>query len=289
MVKNLVLINGEILECEEGKVLLSDRGHQFGDGVFELVPVYNGRCFALIPHMENLFNAVISVKIPGVYTVEEFVAFHEELIAASGLENGEIYTQITRGAAPYSLDFPEMTIPQLSMMIIENDRNELLEKQEKGVNLITEVDIRWLRCEINTLGRMPAVLAKQKARVSRAFDALFVREDGKITETTESNFFVIKDDLIWTHPANNLILNSVTRRLVKERLAVDLGMQVIEKAFNLDFVLKAEEAFIAGPRCEIVPVTKIDRKFIADGQVGPVTQKLISEYKKFVLRECPIK
>ncbi len=289
MVKNLVLINGEILEREEGRVLLSDRGHQFGDGVFELVPVYNGRCFALIPHMENLFNAVISVKIPGVYTVEEFVAFHEELIAASGLDNGEIYTQITRGAAPYSLDFPEMTIPQLSMMIIENDRNELLEKQEKGVNLITEVDIRWLRCEINTLGRMPAVLAKQKARVSRAFDALFVREDGKITETTESNFFVIKDDLIWTHPANNLILNSVTRRLVKERLAVDLGMQVIEKAFNLDFVLKAEEAFIAGPRCEIVPVTKIDRKFIADGQVGPVTQKLISEYKKFVLRECPIK
>lgn len=289
MVKNLVLINGEILEREEGRVLLSDRGHQFGDGVFELVPVYNGRCFALIPHMENLFNAVISVKIPGVYTVEEFVAFHEELIAASGLDNGEIYTQITRGAAPYSLDFPEMTIPQLSMMIIENDRNELLEKQEKGVNLITEVDIRWLRCEINTLGRMPAVLAKQKARVSRAFDALFVREDGKITETTESNFFVIKDDLIWTHPANNLILNSVTRRLVKERLAVDLGMQVIEKAFNLDFVLKAEEAFIAGPRCEIVPVTKIDRKFIAGGQVGPVTQKLISEYKKFVLRECPIK
>ena len=289
MVKNLVLINGEILEREEGRVLLSDRGHQFGDGVFELVPVYNGRCFALIPHMENLFNAVISVKIPGVYTVEEFVAFHEELIAASGLDNGEIYTQITRGAAPYSLDFPEMTIPQLSMMIIENDRNELLEKQEKGVNLITEVDIRWLRCEINTLGRMPAILAKQKARVSRAFDALFVREDGKITETTESNFFVIKDDLIWTHPANNLILNSVTRRLVKERLAVDLGMQVIEKAFNLDFVLKAEEAFIAGPRCEIVPVTKIDRKFIADGQVGPVTQKLISEYKKFVLRECPIK
>ena len=289
MVKNLVLINGEILEREEGRVLLSDRGHQFGDGVFELVPVYNGRCFALIPHMENLFNAVISVKIPGVYTVEEFVAFHEELIAACGLDKGEIYTQITRGAAPYSLDFPEMTIPQLSMMIIENDRNELLEKQEKGVNLITEVDIRWLRCEINTLGRMPAVLAKQKARVSRAFDALFVREDGKITETTESNFFVIKDDLIWTHPANNLILNSVTRRLVKERLAVDLGMQVIEKAFNLDFVLKAEEAFIAGPRCEIVPVTKIDRKFIADGQVGPVTQKLISEYKKFVLRECPIK
>ena len=266
MLKNLILINGDIVEGEEGKVSLSDRGYQFGDGVFEIVPVYNGRSFALLPHMENFFDSVISVKIPGIYMVEELVSFHEELIAASGLENGEIYTQITRGEAPYALEFPEMTVPHLSMIAIENDREDL-----------------------NTLNRLPSVLAKQKARVSRAFDALFVRDDGKITETTESNFFIVKDDLIWTHPANNLILNSVTRRLVKERLAVDIGMQVIEKAFDLDFALKAEEAFVAGARCEIVPVTKIDRKFIADGQVGPVTQKLISEYKKFVLRECPIK
>ena len=289
MLKNLILINGDIVEGEEGKVSLSDRGYQFGDGVFEIVPVYNGRSFALLPHMENFFNSVISVKIPGIYMVEELVAFHEELIAASGLENGEIYTQITRGEAPYALEFPEMTVPHLSMIAIENDREDLSAKQEKGVNLVTEKDVRWLRCDINTLNRLPSVLAKQKARVSRAFDALFVRDDGKITETTESNFFIVKDDLIWTHPANNLILNSVTRRLVKERLAVDIGMQVIEKAFDLDFALKAEEAFVAGARCEIVPVTKIDRKFIADGQVGPVTQKLISEYKKFVLRECPIK
>ena len=175
------------------------------------------------------------------------------------------------------------------MIVIENDREDLAAKQEKGVNLITEKDVRWLRCDLNTLNRLPSVLAKQKARVSRAFDALFVREDGKITETTESNFFVVKDELIWTHPANNLIFNSVTRRLIKERLAVDIDLQVIEKAFDLEFVLKAEEAFIAGPRCEIVPVTKIDRKFIGDGKVGSITQKLISEYKKFVLRECPIK
>ncbi|MGL5207201.1 MAG: aminotransferase class IV [Acidaminococcaceae bacterium] len=289
MLKNLVLINGDIVEKEEGQVSLSDRGYQFGDGVFEIVPVYNGRSFAVVPHMENFFNSVISVKIPGVYMVEELVAFHEELIAASGLENGEIYTQITRGEAPYGLDFPEMTVPQLSMLVIENDREDLSAKQEKGVNLITEQDVRWLRCDLNTLNRLPAVLAKQKARVSRAFDALFIREDGKITETTESNFFVVKDELIWTHPANNLILNSVTRRLIKERLAVDIGLQVIEKAFDLEFVLKAEEAFIAGPRCEILPVTKIDRKFIAEGQVGPITKKLVSDYKKFVSRECPLK
>lgn len=289
MVKNLVLINGEIVEREQGIISLFDRGYQFGDGVFECVPVYNGRCFAMLPHMENLFNSVIAVKIPGIYTVEEFVEFHEALIAASGLENGEVYTQITRGDAPYGLEFPEMTVPQLTMFVIEKDRMDLDDKQETGVNLVTETDIRWQRCDINTLNRMPAVLAKQKAKVSKAFDALFVREDGKITEATEGNFFIVKDELIWTHPADNLILNSVTRRLIKERIAADIGMQVIEKAFDVNFALKAEEAFLAGPRCEIVPVTKIDRKFISDSKVGPITRKLQSEFKTFVAKECPNK
>ena len=289
MPDKLVLINGEIMKSEEAAVSLSDRGYQFGDGVFETVPVYNGRCFALIPHMEKLFNSVIAVKLPGIYTVEEFVAFHEELIAATGIIHGEIHTQITRGAAPYSLDFPEMTVPQLSMFTIEGDRSKLRDYQEKGVNLITEADTRWQRCDINTLNRLPAVLARQRARVSRAFDALFIRDNGKITETTESNFFVVKDEVIWTHPANNLIQNSVTRRLVKERLAVDLELHVVEKTFDMDFVLKSEEAFLAGPRHELLPVTKIDRKFIGDGLPGDITRKLQSNFQQFLKHECPQK
>ena len=90
---NLVLIDGEIMPMEEAFVDVNDRGHNFGDGVFELVPVYNGRCFALLPLMNNLFDSVISVKIPGVYMIEELVEFHENLIAAMGLENCEIYTR----------------------------------------------------------------------------------------------------------------------------------------------------------------------------------------------------
>ena len=285
---NLVLIDGEIMPMEEAFVDVNDRGHNFGDGVFELVPVYNGRCFALLPLMNNLFDSVISAKIPGVYMIEELVEFHENLIAATGLENCEIYTQVTRGSAPYGLAYPEPSVPRLTMFAVPVDRETLAEKRAKGVNVITEKDERWSRCDVNTLNRMPEVLAKQKATISRAFDALFVR-DGKITESTEASFFIYKDGILWTHPENNFIHKNVVRRLLMERLSKDLDLQIIERPFDKEFALKADEAFLCGVRCEFMPVTKIDRGFVNGGKVGELVPKLQKAYTEFVLKECPAK
>ncbi len=285
---NLVLIDGEIMPMEEAFVDVNDRGHNFGDGVFELVPVYNGRCFALLPLMNNLFDSVISVKIPGVYMIEELVEFHENLIAATGLENCEIYTQITRGSAPYGLAYPEPCVPRLTMFAVPVDREALAEKRAKGVNVITEKDERWSRCDVNTLNRLPEVVAKQKATISRAFDALFVR-DGKITEATEASFFIYKDGVLWTHPENNFIHKNVVRRLLMERLSKDLDLQIIERPFDKEFALKADEAFLCGPRYEFMPVTKIDRGFVNGGKVGELVPKLQQAYTEFVLKECPAK
>ncbi|WP_299448857.1 aminotransferase class IV [uncultured Phascolarctobacterium sp.] len=286
--ENLVLIDGEIMPMEEAFVDVNDRGHNFGDGVFELVPVYNGRCFALLPLMNNLFDSVISVKIPGVYMIEELVEFHESLIEATGMQDCEIYTQITRGSAPYGLAYPEPSVPRLTMFAVPVDRAALAEKRAKGVNVITEKDERWSRCDVNTLNRLPEVVAKQKATVSRAFDALFVR-DGKITESTEASFFVYKDGVLWTHPENNFIHKNVVRRLLMERLAKDLDLQIIERPFDKEFALKADEAFLCGPRCEFMPVTKIDRGFVNGGKLGELTAKLQKAYTEFVVKECPAK
>ena len=285
---NLVLIDGEIMPMEEAFVDVNDRGHNFGDGVFELVPVYNGRCFALLPLMNNLFDSVISVKIPGVYMIEELVEFHENLIAATGLENCEIYTQITRGSAPYGLAYPEPCVPRLTMFAVPVDREALAEKRAKGINVITEKDERWSRCDVNTLNRLPEVVAKQKATISRAFDALFVR-DGKITEATEASFFIYKDGVLWTHPENNFIHKNVVRRLLMERLSKDLDLQIIERPFDKEFALKADEAFLCGPRYEFMPVTKLDRGFVNGGKVGELVPKLQQAYTEFVLKECPAK
>ena len=288
MNENLVLIDGEIMPMEEAFVDVNDRGHNFGDGVFELVPVYNGRCFALLPLMNNLFDSVISVKIPGVYMIEELVEFHESLIADTGLENCEIYTQINRGSAPYGLAYPEPSVPRLTMFAVPVDREALAEKRAKGVNVITEKDERWARCDVNTLNRLPEVVAKQKATLSRAFDALFVR-DGKITEATEASFFIYKDGVLWTHPENNFIHKNVVRRLLMERLSKDLDLQIIERPFDKDFALKADEAFLCGPRCEFMPVTKIDRGFVNGGKVGELVPQLQAAYTAFVAKECPAK
>ncbi len=286
--EKLVLVDGEIMPMEDAFVDINDRGHNLGDGVFEIVPVYNGRCFALLPHMNNLFDSVIAIKIPGVYMIEELVEFHENLLAANGMKNCEIYTQITRGSGAYSLAYPEQSIPHLTMYAVPVDREALSARRSKGVNVITVDDVRWARCDINTLNRLPEVMARQKAVISNAFDALFVR-DGKITESTEASFFIYKDGILWTHPENNFIHKNITRRLLMERLSKDLELQIIERPFDKEFALKADEAFLCGPRCEFMPVTKIDRGFVADGKAGELTLKLQKAYESFVVNECPVR
>lgn len=286
MDKDMILINGEIMPLQEAKLDYLDRGHIFGDGVFEVVPVYNGRAFALVPHMENLFDYTIKTKIPGIYTIGELIEFHEALLDATGLTSCEIYTQISRGSGDYNLGFPAQSVPELIMFALPVDRKTAREKVSGGVNVIMVEDERWASCDINTLNRMPEVMAKEKAIVSRAYDALFVR-DGKITEGTESSFFVYKDGILWTHPDGKFIHRNVTRRLLKERLGADLDLQIMERPFTKDFALQSEGAFLCGPRCEFVPVTKIDRSVINEGKVSPVVDRIRDAFFDFVLRECP--
>lgn len=284
----LVLIDGEIMPMEEAYIDANDRAFSFGDGVFEITPVYNGRCFALLPHMNNLFDSIIKIKIPGVYMIEELVEYHERLLAETGLQDCEIYTQISRGSGAYNLAYPKMSVPHLTMYAIPVDREALAEKRAKGVVLCTYEDHRWEYCDVNTTNRLPEVLAKEKAAIGRYYDALFVR-DGKITETTEASFFVYKDGILWTHPENNHIHKNITRRLLKERLAVDMDLQIMERPFTVEFAQKAEEAFICGPRCEFLPVTKIDRGFINGGKVGTLVAELQAAYQNYVGMECPKK
>ena len=284
--KELILVDGEIMPLEEAFLEANDRSFTFGDGVFEITPVYNGRCFALLPHMNNLFDSIIKVKIPGVYMIEELVEYHEALLAATGLSECEIYTQISRGSGAYNLAYPKMSVQHLVMYALPVDRQALAEKRASGVTLCTYEDKRWEFCDVNTTNRLPEVMAKEKATIGRYFDALFVR-DGKITETTEASFFIYKDGILWTHPENNHIHKNITRRLLKERLSVDMELQIMERPFTVEFAAKADEAFICGPRCEFLPVTKIDRAFINGGKPGTLVYELQKAYEDYVFKECP--
>lgn len=282
MKTNLILINNDILDPEEINVHPFNRGHQFGDGVYEIVQVYNGKALHAEMHMENLFNAMVQIKIPGFYMIEEMVDFTRRMIEAAEVTDGLLYTQVTRGIGPYELDFPEQCEPELIMQAVPLDRAALAEKRETGVNLITVPDERAVKCDLNTLNRLPEILARNKARVGKCYDALFVKDE-KITEATEASFMVVKDEMLWTYPMKlGSVHSNLMRQLIQEKLAATLDMQVIEKAFTKEFALGAEEAFLCGARCEIMPVVKIDRRMVADGKPGRMTLQLQAAFEDYI-------
>ena len=269
MKTNLILINNDIVDAEEINVHPFNRGHQFGDGVYEIVPVYNGKALHAEAHMENLFNAIVQIRIPGFYMVDEMVEFTNRLIEAAEVTDGLLYTQVTRGIGPYELDFPGQCEPELIMQAVPLDRAALAEMRQTGVNLLTVPDERAVKCDLNTLYRLPEILARNKARVGKFYDALFVKDE-KITEATESTFMVVKDEMLWTYP-------------MKQGSVHDNGMmQVIEKAFTKDFALNADEALLCGCRCEIMPVAKIDRRVIGDGKPGKFTLQLQGVFEDYI-------
>jgi D-alanine transaminase len=277
------MVNGIIVEREEARISPFDRGFMFGDGVFEITPVYNGRPLDAEKHMENLFRNVIQLRIPVVNTVAELAELLEDFASYTELQDGEIYTQITRGAGPYELDFPEQCRPQMIMQIVPVDRQALAARRAEGVNLMTVPDERQEARRFNVLNRLDEIMAKHTASVGRCYDALFVKDD-RITEATDSAFLLVKDEMLWTAPDKEVHEN-LTRNLIRDVLAKELDMQVIQKSFTKEFALKAEEAFLCGPRCEILPVTKLDRRAIGDGKPGAVTRKLQQALEDYIRAE----
>lgn len=277
------LIDGQIIDLNENVINLEDRGYQFGDGVYEVTRVYNGRCFAFQLHMDRLFRSLRELRIPATYTVDELAEFHQRLIEESGIKEAGIYLQITRGVAPRAHGFPDSVVPKLTMSIRPANPNSAL--RESGATGIFVPDVRWLRCDIKSINLLGNLLAKQQAKDAGVFEGIQVR-DGIVTEGSSSNFFVVKDGVLWTHPLSNLILRGITRTVIVERLVQQLGLTLVEKAFDVAFVKKAEEAFVTGTTTEIMPFIQLDGAPVGDGKVGPVARKLHQALMEAVAREC---
>ena len=193
--------------------------------------------------------------------------------------------QITRGVAPRAHGFPDQVVPRLTMTIRPVSVNHVL--RESGAAAIFVPDVRWLRCDIKSINLLGNLLAKQQAREAGVFEGIQVR-DGVVTEGSSSNFFVVKDGVIWTHPLSNLILQGITRTILLARIFPKLGLTVVEKAFGVDFVKKAEEAFVTGTTTEVMPFIQIDRAPVGDGKVGPVVRQLMAAYSEFTAEECGV-
>lgn len=271
---------GKVIDVTQPVVPLEDRGHQFGDGVYEVVVSYRGKLFALQEHLERLERSCREIRLTPIYSREELFRICDLLIEKSQIAEAMIYMQWTRGIAPRSHSFPSNTQAEFSATI--RPRKVLSpELFDQGVKSIFLPDERWLRCDIKSLNLLGSVLAKQKAVEAGCFEAILIRDNKIVTEGSSCNCFAVQDGCLVTSPADNLILSGVTRNKVIQ-LARDLGYTVREEHVSPQFYQQAQEVFLTGTTIEVMPVTVLNGKPVYDGQVGPVTRRLQEAYFNFI-------
>ena len=274
----LVFLNDKIIPIEESCLSPFDRGFLFADGVYESIRTYNKKLFRYTDHLNRLKRSLKETRIDfnRLSSLENIIY---ELIKKNNIENETlVYLQITRGAAyPRTHSFSkEKTTPTLFIYV--KGFKEDNEEQSRGIKVILQEDVRWLRCDIKSISLLPVVLANQKASEEGAAEAILVR-DGIITEGTHTNFFAVKDETIYTAPKSRLILEGITRKVVLEfceKFKIDLKEEFIEK----DNLKNFTEFFITSTTKEITPVTSIDYWAVNEGEPGKITRSLQSVFKK---------
>jgi D-alanine transaminase len=268
----MIWLNDTFVNESEASVSYLDRGYCFGDGVYEVIRVYNGRLYEKQAHYERLAKSMQAIKLALPYTIEQLDHIINELLRHEHMDgqDGTVYMQITRGAAPRTHAFPADAKPVLLAYCGKLGRPH--QTTRDGIAAITIADIRWLRCDIKSLNLLGSVLAKQEAAERGVGDAIFHR-DGIVTEASSSNVILVKNGVLLTHPANHLILSGITRNVVL-RLARELGIETRESAFTVESMRQADELFLTSTVIEVTPVVSVDGQLIGTGQPGPVTRQL---------------
>jgi len=269
-----VYLNGQYLPPDEARISVLDRGFIFGDGVYEVWRVVDGKLFEHGRHDRRLRRGLksLELEVPGK-EIDGLSNVAEKLLRANELTTGEgtFYLEITRGVAPRTHAYPPAgTRATVFAMVSRFEVPHAL--RAAGARAITQPDLRWLRCDIKTIQLLPNVMAKQKAQAAGALEAIFVR-DGVVTEGTHTSVLGVRNGELRTHPLSPLILPSVTRELVLD-VAREQGVGVREEAFSAKDMLELDELFVSGTTTDITPIVDVDGRRIGSGKPGPVSLAL---------------
>ena len=272
----LIYLDGEYLPLEQARVSVLDRGFLFGDGVYEVIPAYGGTPFRLKEHLRRLDHSLAAIRMGPPLKHAQWLAIFTRLLDQLGEADQQIYLQVTRGAYDRRLHaIPEEVRPTVLVMAGPlSQRDPELVRQ--GMSVVTLEDIRWQRCDIKAITLLANILAQQEARDQGAQEALLVR-DGLVTEGTASNFFLVKDGLILTPPKSNHLLPGITRDLVLE-LAMDAGLPCAEAGIRVEDLEQADEIWITSSTKEVMPVTRLDGRPVANGRPGPMWERMNGLY-----------
>lgn len=280
---NVVYLNDKYLPKSEAAVPVEDRGFLLGDGVYEVVPFYEGVPFFMDRHLGRLRYSLGEVRID--FDAASVADIARQLVARNGLDRADrsiFYVQVTRGVAPRTHYFPEKPVPPTVFAYAKQWTRPADDVWARGFTAVTVPDRRWTRVDIKTIQLLPNALAFQSAREAGADDAILVR-DGVAIEGAHQNFWAVIDGVAVTHPATNLILAGITRGVVLE-IARAEGIPVVERAIQLEELALAGEVFFTGATGEVRPCVRVDGRPVGDGKVGPVTRALSQAFLRLVER-----
>ncbi|AYQ56569.1 D-alanine aminotransferase [Bathymodiolus thermophilus thioautotrophic gill symbiont] len=261
----MVYLNGNFIAKKNASISVMDRGFLFGDGVYEVIPTYQGKLFRLSAHLKRLQNSLDAIKIPNPYTNSEWQKILNQLLGYSQSENQSLYLQITRGVGTqrkHSFDTLTPTVYIELNPLVTKTKHAL----EKGFSVITQADIRWSQCDIKATSLLANVLYSQNAKDNQV-EEIILHRNNVVTEGATSNVFMIKAGTLFTHPTGKYILSGITRDLVLES-ALACKLPIDESAFTVDALLNADEVWISSSTREIMPITQIDKQVINQGEVG---------------------
>lgn len=275
-----MLVNDKVME-RDAVMDIEDRAYQFGDGVYEVIGIYGREPFMLDEHLERLVRSAGEIQLPLPFDISEFRQQLLELVEKNGIQDGIIYLQVSRGIASREHYFPARDVYPVTVAYTREETPPT-ETEDKGATAVLAEDIRWLRCDIKTLNLLPNVLAKQKAVENGAIEAILHRGD-TVTEASASNVFMVKDGEVYTHPANNYILNGITRQQILE-LCAQMGITVNTETFSVDDLLNADEVFTSATKMDIVPILKVDEHVIGNGNPGAYTKRILNAFRESVVK-----
>lgn len=270
-------VNGRFMPLQEAMVPVEDRGFQFGDGVYEVIRTYRGVPFQLEAHLARLERSARAIELPLSFTSQEWARYVVEGIRIGGYAESKVYIQLTRGVAPREHQFPASVRPTTVMTVREMHSVDA-RLRTQGVGVLTMKDLRWGRCDIKSVNLLANVMARQRAHLAGAFEAVFVR-GGEVTEGAVSNVMVVMQGALVTEPEGARILSGVTRDVVLT-LARKEGVAVQERPIGLDELRGADEMFLTGTTVEILPVVRVDDAVVGSGKPGDITKLLHDRFQR---------
>ncbi|HEY5289496.1 MAG TPA: D-amino-acid transaminase [Caulobacteraceae bacterium] len=272
-------VNGRFARHDEAGVHIEDRGYQFGDAIYEVWAVADGRLCDAEGHFARLSRSLAELRIAEPMSRKALEIVLGETLRRNRLADGLLYLQVSRGVARRDHPFPDPAPPPSVVITARRiDPAAGDAKAAKGVAVITVPENRWGRCDIKTVNLLPNVLAKQAAKDAGAYEAWFVDELGFVTEGSSTNAWIVdREGVLRTRDIQANILRGVTRATVL-RVAAEAGVKLAEGPFTVDDAKQAREAFITGASTQVTPVVKLDGRLLAGGEPGPVAKRLRQLY-----------